>query len=622
MKIKGSMRRYGLVAHVGELFAFLRRMGVVPTFFILSIGCSLLAVLFNLIGLSLLIPLITGIVKGDFMNVHDQYGIVVHMIRFAPEWFATPQSYFILLVVTIFSAIVAKNSLEYLGILSVSYEALKSDRNIRKLLFERYLSFGKMYYDQVHLGTVNHVLMSASLTVSSQLRMFQQFLSKLILLLAYVGIMAWISWKLTLLVVTIFPFFMWSTQWLVGWMKKTSRRYELARGNLHQRTFNLVLCMPLVKAHAAEETEKELFLRASDEELRLEFEMEKKNQLIRPIEEINSMLALLVLAMAMTWLTPIGQGGNGSAYLLFLYVLRWSVPLFGGLNGFLVRMARVRGALDLVRDALKDEGKFIVKSGNREFQGLLHGIQIKNLVFAYRPDRPVLKGISLNIPKGGMTAVVGPTGSGKTTLINLILRFYDCPPGSIFMDAMDIREYSVKSLMRFMGVVGQDVLLFNESVRFNMTYGLERSFTDEELLDAARKARLDEFIRGLPKGLHTVIGERGIQLSGGERQRLSIARVFLKEPDILLLDEATNSLDSLTERLIQEAVDNAIQGRTALVIAHRLSTISHADQIIVLDHGSVVEQGSLQNLLAQKGKFWQYWEAQKFSVEENRSRGL
>ncbi|MDD5218937.1 MAG: ATP-binding cassette domain-containing protein, partial [Candidatus Omnitrophica bacterium] len=217
---------------------------------------------------------------------------------------------------------------------------------------------------------------------------------------------------------------------------------------------------------------------------------------------------------------------------------------------------------------------------------------------------------------------VRPTGSSKTTLINLILRFYDCPPGSIFMDAMDIREYSVKSLMRFMGVVGQDVLLFNESVRFNMTYGLERSFTDEELLDAARKARLDEFIRGLPKGLHTVIGERGIQLSGGERQRLSIARVFLKEPDILLLDEATNSLDSLTERLIQEAVDNAIQGRTALVIAHRLSTISHADQIIVLDHGSVVEQGSLQNLLAQKGKFWQYWEAQKFSVEENRSRGL
>jgi len=191
------------------------------------------------------------------------------------------------------------------------------------------------------------------------------------------------------------------------------------------------------------------------------------------------------------------------------------------------------------------------------------------------------------------------------------MRYYDCPPGTIILDDKDIRDFSLPSLLDHIALVSQETFLFNESLRYNITYGLAE-VSEEQLQDTVERARLSEFVQSLPKGLDTLIGDRGVQLSGGEKQRVSIARALLKGAEILILDEATSSLDTKTEKLIQEAIDEAVRGRTTIVIAHRLSTIQHADHIVVIEQGRCLEQGALEELLAKKGTFYELWEEQKF----------
>ncbi len=210
-----------------------------------------------------------------------------------------------------------------------------------------------------------------------------------------------------------------------------------------------------------------------------------------------------------------------------------------------------------------------------------------------------------------MTAIVGATGEGKSTIINLIMRFYECPPRAIFLNGEDIREYDTKSIRKHMAFVSQTPSLFNDTIRGNIAYGRE-GISDEEVMKVAKKAHIDDLIESLPEGLSSKVGDMGVMLSGGEKQRIAIARALLKDSDIFLLDEATSALDSGTERKIQEAIDVAVKGKTSIVIAHRLSTIKYADKIVVLEKGRVLEQGSLQELLDEKGKFYEYWQMQKF----------
>ena len=209
-------------------------------------------------------------------------------------------------------------------------------------------------------------------------------------------------------------------------------------------------------------------------------------------------------------------------------------------------------------------------------------------------------------------AIVGPTGSGKTTLISLLLRFYDCPSSSILVDGVDIKEFNIKSLRNHIAFVNQDVMLFNDTLRNNIIYGFREEISDDVLLEVIRKARLDDLLNKLPDGLDTLIGDKGVKLSGGEKQRVAIARVLIRKSEILILDEATSSLDSKTEAFVHEAIDEAVKGKTSIVIAHRLSTIKNADKIVVLEDGKIVEHGSLNALLKKKARFYSYWAAQKF----------
>jgi subfamily B ATP-binding cassette protein MsbA len=240
---------------------------------------------------------------------------------------------------------------------------------------------------------------------------------------------------------------------------------------------------------------------------------------------------------------------------------------------------------------------------------LAERLELKNVSFHYDKPAPVLRGVSITIRKGEFVALVGPSGAGKSTLMNLIPRFYDVLEGSIEVDGTDIRKVTLESLRRQIGFVTQEPILFHDTIANNIAFG-EKETTSEQIEAAARTAHAHEFIKDLTNGYETIVGDRGVMMSGGQRQRIALARAVIRNPAILLLDEATSSLDTESERLIQDAMDKFVRGRTTIVIAHRLSTILHADRILVMDQGRVVETGTHQELLARGGLYRRLYEMQ------------
>jgi subfamily B ATP-binding cassette protein MsbA len=266
-------------------------------------------------------------------------------------------------------------------------------------------------------------------------------------------------------------------------------------------------------------------------------------------------------------------------------------------------------------EILDSPAEFQRDRGTRDKAAFERDLRFENVTFSYG-DAPVLTGIDLTARKGEVVALVGPSGSGKSTLVDLIPRFYEPAQGRILVDGIDTREIKLPALRALTGIVSQETVLFHDTVRNNIAYGAAEKYSQAQIEAAASAANAHEFITELPSGYDTLLGERGTRLSGGQRQRLAIARALLSDPPILILDEATSALDTESERLVQEAIDRLLRGRTVFVIAHRLSTIAHADQILVLDRGEIVEQGSHAELLARRGAYYRLYSLQFGDADE------
>jgi len=389
--------------------------------------------------------------------------------------------------------------------------------------------------------------------------------------------------------------------WL--YTRHAGKRYRIVRkatGEMNAMLHDNIAGIRQIKSYAAEDDEFKSFNRSSSQVRDANLTVMKAWAVYSPAMSFcNSIGYTLVLAVG-AW--QIYYHGLNNSVLLEFFTIIWALyePL-GRLHQLNQMAQSSRAAAERVFRILDKEEEIHATDGADLPDPVRGSVAFKDLSFSYA-DQPTLINISLNAEPGQTIALVGSTGAGKSTIVNLLCRFYEYDSGSITIDDMELNTISKKSLRSAIGYVTQDAFLFNVPVRDNLRLG-KRNASDDEMWNALRAANADDFVRELPDGLDTVVGERGVKLSGGERQRLSIARALLKNPPILLLDEATASVDSETERLIQEALDHLMNNRTAFVIAHRLSTIRNADMIHVLDHGQIIESGTHDALIEKNGKY-------------------
>ena len=435
------------------------------------------------------------------------------------------------------------------------------------------------------------------------------------LVIVYIAILFSISWQLSLLALIILPLLGFSLQPML----RKLRRGNLRRGNVHGEMTSVlqetISGIRLVKASGTESFEEGRFAEGSNKYARSSLKLTRLALLAPPVTEIiGTVIAVLILWIG-AWQVLRSGAMTGATLLAFLtLVLRLLQPL-KQLSQMRTTAQSSLASAERLFEILDSPAEFQRDRGTRDTATFDRHLEFESVSFSYG-DAPVLSSVDFSASKGEVVALVGPSGSGKSTLVDLIPRFYEPTAGRILLDGIDTREIKLPALRSLTGIVSQETVLFHDTVRSNIAYGATDRYTQEQIEAAARAANAHEFIMELPRGYDTLLGERGTRLSGGQRQRLAIARALLTDPPILILDEATSALDTESERLVQEAVDRLLQGRTVFVIAHRLSTITHADQILVLDRGEIVERGTHAELLARRGAYHRLYSLQFGDADE------
>ena len=497
--------------------------------------------------------------------------------------------------------------------------AAVGQRALRQLALETFRHIHKLsmrYHITRKTGGLSRIIERGVKGVDFLLRFMLFSIGPLVLELLFVAAIFFFAFDaryLAVVVVTI-AIYVWFTFKVTEWRVKLRREMNDQDTDANQKAIDSLLNFETVKYFGAEEREAARYDVAMQRYERAAL-LTSYSLAFLNFGQSFFITGGLVAVMVMAAMGV--QDGTltvGDFVMVNAYMIQITMPL-----NFLGTVYReIRQALvDMAEmfDLLAQPAEITEKPGARPLVVAGGEVVLEDVHFGYNSERPILKGLSLTVPAGQSVAIVGPSGSGKSTIGRLLFRFYDVTSGALRIDGQDVRDITLHSLHRAIGVVPQDTVLFNDTIRYNIAYGRDNA-TEAEVVAAAKAAQIHDFILSLPEGYDTAVGERGLKLSGGEKQRVGIARTLLKNPPLLLLDEATSALDTETEREIQGALKRAAEGRTVLMIAHRLSTVADADQIIVLEDGRIAEQGTHQQLLARKGRYYSLWQRQASEQEQ------
>lgn len=481
--------------------------------------------------------------------------------------------------------------------------------SLRRRLFEQLQGLSLSYFAKTRSGELVNSITSENYQLTQAFGVFSYLVTRTSTLLAYVVSMFLLSWQLTIVSIMLFGLLSAGITTLLGRVREASFERSTASGWFTSVALEFINGIRTVQAFATQDFERKRFYNASSELKKATVKATSFHASVEPLAEGGATAILVgMLILAFATLIPNGEL-QPAALLTFLFVLFRLMPIIRQVNGCRAQLSNFQGPMENIKTLLRTDDKPYLEDGTIQFAGLKRSIDFVAVDFGYDSNNLVLRDITLTIKKGQTTALVGASGAGKTTLTDLIPRFYDPTQGQILLDGIDLQEFDIKSLRRKMAVVSQDTFIFNTSVRNNIAYGTEDA-DEAAIWEVARLANAIDFILELPEGFDTQLGDRGVRLSGGQRQRIAIARALLRDPEILILDEATSALDSVSERLIQESLEKLSVGRTVITIAHRLSTIVRADKVVVLEQGRIVEQGTYQELLQQRGKLWKYHQMQ------------
>ncbi len=479
-------------------------------------------------------------------------------------------------------------------------------RDLRDAVYRHLQRLPIGYFTTTKTGQIlSRVLADTEQTRTLVTQIVTQALSASALVIIYVAYLFGISWRLTLIALIVAPLLTLGLQPLLRRLRRGYRRLRNDHGEMMSVLQESVSGIRLVKAFGAEPYEEKRFIGASHTYSSGLVRMARVALIAQPITEtLGAGITVLLLWIGARYVL-VDHALQASQFLVFLtFVMRLLQPL-KQLSQIPAVAQNAFAASERLFDVIDRPTEKALDRGTRVVRDFEDALVFEDVTFSYEGgQRPVLSDISFTANKGDVLAIVGASGAGKTTLVDLIPRFYEPTAGRIVLDGMDTRQITLESLRALTGIVSQETVIFNDTVRSNIAYGRSGQYTDAQIEAAARAANAHEFIAELPRGYDTPLGERGTRLSGGQRQRIAIARALLVDPPMLILDEATSALDTESERLVQEAIDRLLAGRTVFVIAHRLSTIQHATEILVLDEGRVVERGTHDELLALRGAYW------------------
>ena len=602
-----------------RLLGFARpiRKYAIPYFFY-----SLFYALFNSLTFLLIMPILKTMFDADYTFVYVEK---LPPLAFNQEYLTAlfnftyshlfneynPENVLLLLaIVTIFVSLLS-NLFRYMGAWTVENMRTRTLQRMRNEMFSKVVDMNVGYFSDQRKGDIISKITSDvgvvqfCITNTLQVAFREPFL-----IIGYTVMMVAISWELALFSVLFLPVVALIIGSIVKRLRHPARTSQQRMGELVSTLVESLSGIKVIKSYNATGYVKQKFYDLSEDLARLTLSMARRQQLASPMSEflgISAVGVILVFGGSLVFKDALSPEGFIAFIAMFSQItrpVRTFIDQFSNINQGIAAGERIFSIID-AQSEIQD------KPGAIELDGLKDKIEFRDIHFSYDGSREVIEGISFEIKRGETVALVGPSGGGKSTLSELIPRFYDVKAGDILIDGVSVRDYTQDSLRAHMSVVAQDTVLFNDTIEGNIAMG-KAGATHDEIVEAARIANADCFIQEAPEGYQTNIGDRGVKLSGGQRQRLSIARAVLKNPEILILDEATSALDTESEKLVQDALNKLLVGRTSVVIAHRLSTIHNADKIIVVDHGRVAEQGTHTELLAKGGIYAKLIELQSF----------